>query len=97
MAWVRKLDTFTIPKGAQAAGVSTLAPELGISMKLSMSEALAPSGTIGGRNAEARVTFDRAIALANTTAEAEHIRQHLDRLEKDATTAVSHRDTARES
>jgi RNA polymerase sigma-70 factor (ECF subfamily) len=35
-----------------------------------------------GRNAEARVAFDRAIALANTAAEAAHIRQHLDRLEK---------------
>jgi RNA polymerase sigma-70 factor (ECF subfamily) len=37
-----------------------------------------------GRNDEARVAFDRAIALANTAAEAAHIRQHLDRLEKDA-------------
>lgn len=33
-----------------------------------------------GRGAEARVAFDRAIALANTPAEAAHIRQHLDRL-----------------
>lgn len=33
-----------------------------------------------GRHAEARVAFDRAIALANTAAEAAHIRQHLDRL-----------------
>jgi RNA polymerase sigma-70 factor (ECF subfamily) len=33
-----------------------------------------------GRDAEARVAFDRAIALANTPAEAAHIRQHLDRL-----------------
>ncbi|HEY4136683.1 MAG TPA: RNA polymerase sigma factor [Alphaproteobacteria bacterium] len=33
-----------------------------------------------GRNEEARVAFDRAIALAHTTAEAAHIRQHLDRL-----------------
>lgn len=33
-----------------------------------------------GRNAEARVAFDRAIALANTPAEAAHIREHLDRL-----------------
>ena len=33
-----------------------------------------------GRNDEARVAFDRAIALANTPAEAAHIRQHLDRL-----------------
>jgi RNA polymerase sigma-70 factor (ECF subfamily) len=35
-----------------------------------------------GRNEEARVAFDRAIALANTPAEAAHIRQHLDRLSK---------------
>jgi len=33
-----------------------------------------------GRDGEARVAFDRAIALANTPAEAAHIRQHLDRL-----------------
>jgi RNA polymerase sigma-70 factor (ECF subfamily) len=36
-----------------------------------------------GRAEEARVAFDRAIALANTPAEAAHIRQHLDRLIKD--------------
>ena len=33
-----------------------------------------------GRGEEARVDFDRAIALANTPAEAAHIRLHLDRL-----------------
>jgi RNA polymerase sigma-70 factor, ECF subfamily len=33
-----------------------------------------------GRHAEAKVAFDRAIALANTAAEAAHIRAHLDRL-----------------
>ena len=33
-----------------------------------------------GRVAEARVAFDQAIALANTPAEAAHIRQHLDGL-----------------
>ncbi len=33
-----------------------------------------------GRKEEARVAFDRAIALANTSAEAAHIRKHLDRL-----------------
>ena len=33
-----------------------------------------------GRAEEARVAFDRAIALANTAAEAAHIRMHLDRL-----------------
>ena len=37
-----------------------------------------------GRNGEARSAFDRAIALANTPAEAAHIRQHLDRLMQDA-------------
>jgi RNA polymerase sigma-70 factor (ECF subfamily) len=35
-----------------------------------------------GRNGEARVAFDRAIALANTAAEAAHIRMHIDRLMK---------------
>jgi RNA polymerase sigma-70 factor (ECF subfamily) len=38
-----------------------------------------------GRAAEARVAFDRAIALANTAAEAAHIRMHLDRLILDST------------
>ena len=33
-----------------------------------------------GRNEEARVAFDRAIALANTAAEAAHIRMHIDKL-----------------
>ena len=37
-----------------------------------------------GRAPEARIAFDRAIALANTPAEASHIRQHLDRLMKDS-------------
>lgn len=36
-----------------------------------------------GRQAEARAAFGRAIALANTAAEAAHIRQHLDRLMAD--------------
>jgi RNA polymerase sigma-70 factor (ECF subfamily) len=40
-----------------------------------------------GRHAEARAAFDRAIALANTAAEAAHIRMHLDRLAKEAPTA----------
>lgn len=35
------------------------------------------------RSEEARVAFDRAIALANTAAEAAHIRMHIDRLMKD--------------
>ena len=38
------------------------------------------------RNEEARVAFDRAIALANTSAEAAHIRTHLDRLIRDSAT-----------
>jgi RNA polymerase sigma-70 factor (ECF subfamily) len=38
-----------------------------------------------GRAAEARVAFDRAIALAGTPAEAAHIRRHLDALEKAGT------------
>ena len=33
-----------------------------------------------GREREAREAFDRAIALANTPAEAAHIRTHLDKL-----------------
>lgn len=36
------------------------------------------------RAQEASVAFDRAIALANTAAEAAHIRMHLDRLKKEA-------------
>jgi len=34
-----------------------------------------------GRKGEARIAFDRAIALANSAPEAAHIRQHLDRLQ----------------
>ena len=41
-----------------------------------------------GRGEEARVAFDRAIALANTAAEAAHIRMHLDRLMKDSQPAA---------
>ncbi|CAM5360449.1 RNA polymerase sigma factor [Mycolicibacterium aubagnense] len=37
-----------------------------------------------GRNDEARIAFDRAIALANTAAEAAHIRMHIDRLKAEA-------------
>jgi RNA polymerase sigma-70 factor, ECF subfamily len=36
-----------------------------------------------GRTAEARTAFDQAMALANTAAEAAHIRMHLDRLMTD--------------
>jgi RNA polymerase sigma-70 factor (ECF subfamily) len=42
-----------------------------------------------GRLAEARIAFDRAIALANTAAEAAHIRMHLDRLIKNSEPAAS--------
>ena len=42
-----------------------------------------------GRAEEARVAFDRAIALANTAAEAAHIRLHLDRLIKDSQPATA--------
>ncbi len=37
-----------------------------------------------GRAGEARIAFNRAIALANTPAEANHIRMHLDRLERES-------------
>src|SRR3954467_10011121 len=37
-----------------------------------------------GRNQDARTAFDRAISLANTPAEAAHIRRHLDRLTQEA-------------
>jgi RNA polymerase sigma-70 factor (ECF subfamily) len=40
-----------------------------------------------GRNDEAREAFDRAIALANTAAEAAHIRMHIDRLMKESAPA----------
>ena len=36
-----------------------------------------------GRTEEARIAFDQAIALANTPAQAAHIRQHLDRLTRE--------------
>ena len=39
---------------------------------------------------EARVAFDRAIALANTAAEAAHIRQHLDRIARMRRGATEH-------
>ena len=42
-----------------------------------------------GRAKEARVAFDQAIALANTPAEAAHIRTQLDRLMQDSTPAAS--------
>jgi RNA polymerase sigma-70 factor, ECF subfamily len=42
-----------------------------------------------GRDSEAREAFDRAIALANTPAEAAHIRMHLDRLAAAASVSVA--------
>jgi RNA polymerase sigma-70 factor, ECF subfamily len=42
-----------------------------------------------GRVEEARAAFNQAIALANTPAEAAHIRRHLDRLMRDSTSASS--------
>jgi RNA polymerase sigma-70 factor, ECF subfamily len=39
-----------------------------------------------GRHAEARIAFNQAIALANSAAEAAHIRSQLDRISTDATT-----------
>jgi len=41
-----------------------------------------------GRKDEASAAFDRAIALANTPAEAAHIRQHLDRLQRESAPAA---------
>jgi RNA polymerase sigma-70 factor (ECF subfamily) len=43
-----------------------------------------------GRADEARTAFDQAIALANTPAEAAHIRQHLDRLMQQAAAPAGH-------
>lgn len=43
-----------------------------------------------GRNGEAREAFDQAIALANTAAEASHIRQHIDRLTREANAHRNH-------
>ncbi|PZM13874.1 RNA polymerase sigma factor [Rhizobium tubonense] len=40
------------------------------------------------RNGEAREAFNRAVALANSSAEAAHIRQQLDRLEEDAVASL---------
>ncbi|HSI40744.1 MAG TPA: RNA polymerase sigma factor [Xanthobacteraceae bacterium] len=44
-----------------------------------------------GRDAEARIAFDSAIALAHTPAEAAHIRLHLDRLSRDGERAARQR------
>lgn len=37
-----------------------------------------------GRGREARIAFDRAIALAGSASEAAHIRQHIDRLMRES-------------
>ncbi|KQY98892.1 hypothetical protein ASD21_02695 [Caulobacter sp. Root1455] len=80
----------------RAVAVSKVA---GPEAALTMIEPLAPKlsgyfhffGVKGGlllqldRRDEARVAFDQAIALANTAAEAAHIRLHLDRLMKEGT------------
>lgn len=42
-----------------------------------------------GRDREARVTFDRAIALAGSASEAAHIRQHIDRLMRESGQAAA--------
>jgi RNA polymerase sigma-70 factor (ECF subfamily) len=42
-----------------------------------------------GRGDEARAAFNQAIALANTTAEAAHIRMHIDRLMAESTKAAA--------
>ena len=42
-----------------------------------------------GRSDEARESFNRAIALANTTAEADHIRKHIDRLMEESRAKVA--------
>jgi RNA polymerase sigma-70 factor (ECF subfamily) len=42
-----------------------------------------------GRATEARCAFDQAIALAGTTAEAAHIRMHIDRLMAESRAPVS--------
>lgn len=47
-----------------------------------------------GRVAEARIAFDRAIALANTPAEAAHIRNRIDQLTGDGRAKVSTREPA---
>ena len=44
-----------------------------------------------GRGDEARISFNRAIALATTSAEAAHIRMHLDRIENECKTSSGER------
>jgi RNA polymerase sigma-70 factor (ECF subfamily) len=41
-----------------------------------------------GRNEESRIAFNRAVALANTAAEAAQIRRYLDRLSADSPAMV---------
>ena len=79
----------------RAVAVSKVAgPEAALAMIAPLEERLSGyfhfHGLRGGlllqldRRGEARSAFDRAIALANTAAEAAHIRGHLDRLAADA-------------
>ena len=86
----------------RAAALSkTTGPEAALAMIEPLAERLAGyfyfHGTRGalllqlGRDAEARTCFDQAIALANTAAEANHIRQHLDRLAQEFSPPVSGR------
>ncbi|MBI1199633.1 MAG: sigma-70 family RNA polymerase sigma factor [Phenylobacterium sp.] len=78
----------------RAVAVSKVAgPEAALDMIAPLSDRLANyfyfhglAGALNlelGRHEAARTAFDRAIALANTPAEAAHIRQHLDRLSRD--------------
>lgn len=78
----------------RAVAVSkTAGPEAALEMIAPLADRLAGyfhfHGLTGALNLElgrpdaARIAFDRAIALANTPAEAAHIRQHLDRLKAD--------------
>jgi RNA polymerase sigma-70 factor (ECF subfamily) len=41
-----------------------------------------------GRIAQARIAFDRAIALAHSAAEAAHIRRQIDKMQEDAGRSV---------
>jgi RNA polymerase sigma-70 factor (ECF subfamily) len=73
-----------------AASVKTKGPEAALEMIEPLGDRLANyfhyHGAKGGlllmmgKKREARESFDRAIALANTAAEAAHIRMHIDRL-----------------
>lgn len=53
---------------------------IGAAVKAARPQAMGALLSQFGRADEARIAFDRAIALAHTPAEAAHIRSHLDRL-----------------